>query len=149
MENTSLLVWIIVIALIATFGLGSMIQAYWGSGSLAVLFPEPVAPNPVPTLNPEAATQFQQGCEAYRLKKYRQASDRFTTATQLDDTFAEAFHNLGLVTANLRQDNAAARHLLLAGERYLEQSNLEGYAQVKQALEQLKARKQAREAVPS
>jgi thioredoxin-like negative regulator of GroEL len=149
MENTSLLIWFIVIALIATLGLSSMIQAYWGSGSLAVLFPDPIAPNPVPTLNPEAATQFQQGCEAYQLKQYRRASDRFTTATQLDPTFSEAFHNLGLITANLRQDNAAAQHLLQAGERYLEQSNTEGYTQVKQALEQLKERKQAKETVPS
>jgi thioredoxin-like negative regulator of GroEL len=139
MENTSLFVWFIVIALVATIGLGSMVQAYAGSGSLAVLFPEPIAP--APTLNPEAATLFQQGCEAYQAKQYRRASDRFIAATQLDQTFAEAFHNLGLVTANLRQDNAAAQYLLQAGEKYLEQGNTEGYTQVKNALEQLKARK--------
>jgi thioredoxin-like negative regulator of GroEL len=146
METSSFLIWIIVIAIVAIVGLGSMIQAYSGSGSLAVLFTEPIAPNPLPTLNSDAAAQFQQGCEAYRKGKYRQASDRFTQAAQIDKTFAEAFHNLGLVTANLRQDNNAAQHLLLAGERYLEQGNTAGYDQVKQALGLLKARKLGKEA---
>jgi thioredoxin-like negative regulator of GroEL len=145
MESTSFFLWIGVVAAIAIFGLGTMIRAYSGSGSLAVLFTEPIAPNPAPSLNPEAATRFQQGCDLYRAQKYQQARDRFTQATQLDNTFAEAFHNLGLVTANLRQDNAAAQHLLQAGDRYLEQSNLDGYSQVKQALESLKARKEAKE----
>jgi tetratricopeptide (TPR) repeat protein len=148
MQNLSFLIWLLVIITLATLGIGSMIRAYIGSGSLAVLFPAPMTPNPIPTLNPEAATQFQQGCEAYQAQNYRRASDRFTIATQLDPSFAEAFHNLGLVTANLRQDSAAARHLLQAGEKYLEQNNPESYAQVKNALEQLKARKQAKE-VPS
>lgn len=134
------------IGIVTIIGLGSMIQAYSGSGSLAVLFTEPIAPNPLPTLNPDAAAQFQQGCEAYKRGKYRQAGDRFTKAAQMDETFAEAFHNLGLVTANLRQDNNAAQHLLLAGERYLAQSNTTGYDQVKQALGLLKARKLAKEA---
>ncbi|NJR40456.1 MAG: tetratricopeptide repeat protein [Leptolyngbyaceae cyanobacterium CSU_1_4] len=114
METSSFLIWIIAIGMVAVIGLGSMIQAYSGSGSLAVLFADPIAPNPLPTLNATAAAQFQQGCEAYRQGKYRPASDRFTQAAQLDPTFAEAFHNLGLVTANLRQDNNAAQHLLLA-----------------------------------
>lgn len=146
METSSFLIWIIVIGIVTIMGLGSMIQAYSGSGSLAILFTEPIVPNPLPTLNADAAAQFQQGCEAYQQAKYRQASDRFTQAAQLDGTFAEAFHNLGLVTANLRQDNNAAQHLLLAGERYLEQGNAVGYEQVKQALGLLKARKLAKEA---
>lgn len=140
------LIWLIVIGIIAIIGLGSMIQAYSGSGSLAVLFTEPIAPSPLPTLNADAAVQFQQACEAHRKGKYREASDRFTQAARLDETFAEAFHNLGLVTANLRQDNNAAQYLLLAGERYLEQDNTAGYEQVKQALGLLKARKLAKEA---
>jgi tetratricopeptide (TPR) repeat protein len=147
METNSFLIWIIVIGMVTLIGLGSMIRAYSGSGSLAVLFTEPIAPNPLPTLNTAAAAQFQQGCEAYQRGNYRQASDRFTKAAQLDETFAEAFHNLGLVTANLRQDNNAAQHLLLAGERYLEQGNTSGYEQVKHALGLLKARKLAKEAV--
>jgi hypothetical protein len=146
METSSFLIWIIVIGVVAIFGLGNMIQAYSGSGSLAVIFNQPIAPNPLPTLNADAAAQFQLGCEAFGKGKYRVASDRFTQATKLDDTFAEAFHNLGLVTANLRQDNNAAQHLVLAGERYLEQGNTAGYEQVKEALGVLKARKLAKEA---
>jgi thioredoxin-like negative regulator of GroEL len=145
METSSFLIWIIVIGVLTVFGLGNMIQAYSGSGSLAVIFTAPIVPHPLPTLNPEAAAQFQQGCEAFEQGKYRRANDRFTQAAKLDETFAEAFHNLGLVTANLRQDNHAAQHLLLAGERYLEQGNTAGYEQVKEALGLLKARKLAKE----
>jgi tetratricopeptide (TPR) repeat protein len=148
METYSFLIWIVVIGAVTVFALGNMIQAYSGSGSLAVAFTEPIAPNPVPTLNADAATQFQRGCEAFGQGKYREASDRFTQATKLDETFAEAFHNLGLVTANLRQDNNAAQHLLRAGECYLEQGNTAGYEQVKEALGLLKARKLAKEANP-
>jgi hypothetical protein len=146
METSSFLIWIIVIGVVAIFGLGNMIQAYSGSGSLAVIFHEAIDPNPLPTLNTDAAAQFQQGCEAFGQGQYRRASDRFAQAAKLDDTFAEAFHNLGLVTANLRQDNNAAQHLVLAGERYLEQGNTAGYEQVKEALGLLKARKLAKEA---
>jgi thioredoxin-like negative regulator of GroEL len=146
METYSFLIWIIVIGAVTVFALSNMIQAYSGSGSLAVAFTEPIAPNPLPTLNTDAATQFQQGCEAFGKGKYREASDRFAQATKLDETFAEAFHNLGLVTANLRQDNNAAQHLLRAGECYLDQGNTAGYEQVKEALGLLKARKLAREA---
>jgi hypothetical protein len=146
METYSFLIWIIVIAMVSIFALGSMIQAYSGSGSLAVLFTEPIAPNPLPTTNPDAAAQFQLGCEAFGQAKYRQASDRFAQVIKLDETFGEAFHNLGLVTANLRQDNNASQHLLKAGECYLEQGNTAGYEQVKEALGLLKARKLAKEA---
>jgi tetratricopeptide (TPR) repeat protein len=153
METYSFLIWIIVIGGVTIFALSNMIQAYSGSGSLAVAFTEPigsaaasgVAPHPLPTLNADAAAQFQQGCEAFGQGKYREASDRFAQATKLDETFAEAFHNLGLVTANLRQDNNAAQHLLRAGECYLEQGNTAGYEQVKEALGVLKARKLAKE----
>jgi hypothetical protein len=144
--ETSFFIWILVIGIVTAFGLGTMIQAYSGSGSLAVLFNQPIVPNPLPTLKADAVAQFQKGCEAFEQQKYREAGDRFAQAAQLDDTFAEAFHNLGLVTANLRQDNKAAQHLLLAGERYLEQGNTAGYEEVKEALGLLKARKLAKEA---
>ena len=39
--ETSFFVWIFVIGTVAAFGLGTMIQAYSGSGSLAVVFNKP------------------------------------------------------------------------------------------------------------
>jgi tetratricopeptide (TPR) repeat protein len=145
MDISSFFLWFIVVAIVGGIGIGAMIQAYVGSGSLSILFPDPIAPAPgmpPPTLNPEAANLFQQGCDAYRAGNYRRAIDRFNQVVQLDPDCAEAFHNRGLATANLRQDSDAAQMLLHAGELYLQQGNPDGFNQVKQDLEALKGRKQ-------
>ncbi|MCU0524110.1 MAG: tetratricopeptide repeat protein [Elainella sp. Prado103] len=42
MDSLSFGIWFGVIGLIAAIGLGSMISAYWGKGSVAVVFPEPL-----------------------------------------------------------------------------------------------------------
>lgn len=154
MNSTSFLIWFGFIAFIAAVGIGAMVQAYVGAGSLAVLFPDPIALSPDSAIStpdavapdavtPGAATQFQQGLEAYRLGQYHKAVEQFSRVIQLSDTLAEAHHNRGLAIANLRQDGEAARTLLNAGELYLQQGNLAGFNQVKQDLEILKARKPA------
>ncbi|HEY9640791.1 MAG TPA: hypothetical protein V6C57_09925 [Coleofasciculaceae cyanobacterium] len=140
MNTFSFLIWMIFIGTIASFAIISMSQAYVGAGSLALVFPEPILPAvlPLPTLNPAAASQFQQGCEAFQAKKYGRAADRLAVAIQLDPTFAEAHHNRGRAIANLRKDNEAANTLVKAGELYLQQDNTAGYEQVKQDLQLLK-----------
>lgn len=122
-----------------------MISAYWGKDSVAVVFPEPIglaAGLPVPTLNPEAATQFQQGCAAYQAGQYRQAVDCFSQAIQLDPELAEAHHNRARATANLRRLTDAVAELVRASERYSQQDNAAGLSQVKQDLAVLKAKKE-------
>jgi Flp pilus assembly protein TadD len=142
MNTFSFLIWMTVIGAIALFAIASMTQAYKGAGSLALVFPEMLlSASPTPTLNPEAASQFQQGYEAFQAKKYRQAADRLTAAIRLDPDFAEAYHNRGRAIANLRQDNEAASMLVRAGELYLQQDNTAGYEQVKQDLQLLKQKR--------
>lgn len=127
------------IALVATIGLGAMIWAYKGAGSVAVLFKEPLNPSPIPTdAGGEVAELFQQGIEAYQSGAYRRAVDHFSAAIQKDDTFAEAYHNRGLALANLRQDAEAVRNLMKAGDLYLEQGNQDAIVLLKQHLEVMK-----------
>ncbi len=136
MEMGNFLTWAGAIALIAGFAIGVMRWAYVGSGSVAVTFDQPVSCKDKPD---ESVSQaFQEGCEAFRQGKFRRSLDRFGNALKSSDTFAEAHHNRGLVLANLRQDNDAVLSLVKAGALYLEQGNPEGYALVKQHLEQLK-----------
>jgi tetratricopeptide (TPR) repeat protein len=134
-------VWLIAVSLIASLGLGAMLSAYWGRGSVVVIFPEPIVAEPVPTLDSEAATQFQQGCDAYRNGQYRQAVTRFSQALQRDPAFAEACHNLGRATANLRRITEAIANLVKASELYSQQGNGEMLAQLKQDLEVIGSQK--------
>lgn len=141
--ETSFWIWLIALIVIAGFGLSAMVSAYWGGGSVAVVFPEPIveADFPVPTLNPEAAMQFQQGCEAYRARQYRRAVDGFTQAIRLDPGLAEAYHNRARATANLRRVTDAVAELVKASECYSQQDNAAGLEQVKQDLAVLKQQK--------
>lgn len=148
MEITNFLTWSIVIAAIAAFGLGSMIWAYVGPGSRAIIFENPISTPPSLPPSDEAAKLadfFRQGHDAYQAGKHRQAIDKFSQAIQLAPTFAQAYHNRGLAWANLRQDDNAVANLVRAGEIYAQQGNEEGITIVKENLLALKARKQARE----
>jgi tetratricopeptide (TPR) repeat protein len=141
METQSFVIWVIVLGAIATFGITVMFRAYFGAGSVAVLFTDLISvAEPLPTLNEAAAIAFQQGSAAFQSSRYRQAGDRFQQAIQLDPTFAEAFHALGLTTANLKQDNEAARLFVKASELYLDQNNQPGFTRIKQDLQTLKDR---------
>jgi len=135
--ESSFWIWLIVLVGIAGVGLSVMVSAYWGQGSVVVVFPEPLAPVPAPTLNPEAAAQFQQGCLQYRGGAYRKAVTCFRQAIQLDPEFAEAQHNLGRATANLRRVTEAIADLVKASDLYSQQGNGEMLAQLKQDLETL------------
>ncbi len=132
--DISFWIWLSVLTGIAGFGLSAMISAYWGRGSVAVMFPEPLAPSPIPTLSPEAATQFEQGCEQYRAGKYREAVTRFVEALRLDPQFAEAQHNRARATANLRRITEAISQLVVASDLYSQQGDGEMLMQLKQDL---------------
>jgi tetratricopeptide (TPR) repeat protein len=141
MESLSFWIWLIAIGLIAGIGLSAMVSAYWGQGSVEVVFAEPVAAveaEPIPTLNPKAADCFQQACVAYQSGQYRQAVADLSQAIQLDAEFAEAYHNRGRATANLRRVTDAIPDLLKASELYLQQGETAQAEQIKQDLMRLK-----------
>jgi tetratricopeptide (TPR) repeat protein len=146
LENLSFGLWLGVVLLIVGIGLTSMISAYWGQESVTVIFPEPLtrpADAPLPTLQPEAAEAFEQGCLAYQASQYRRAVDEFTKALQQDSTFAEAYHNRGRVIANLRRIPEGVADLVKASELYLQQGNSSELAQLKQDLALLQRQKSA------
>ena len=151
MNISSFLVWAIFVGAIAAFAIITMSQAYVGSGSLALVFAEPVA---LANASAESSAQtnaeialFQQGSTAFQAGNYRQAADRFATLLQRHPNLAEAYHNRGRAIANLRSDNEAASTLVKAGELYLQQDNTAGYEQVKRDLQQLKEKRMAEKAL--
>lgn len=144
METANFLIVFIAITVVAGIGIGSMVWAYVGAGSRAVLFKEPIF-NIVSEQENEALQQFQQGIVAFREGRYPSAIEQFTQVIQLDSTFAEVYHDRGLAFANLRRDDDATFNLVKASELYLERGDRASVTIVKQNLEALKARKQARE----
>lgn len=149
MELANLLTALIVFAAVFGIGAGAMIYAYIGSGSISVLFKDPIQlPSSLPPEDPRtpAIADFQAGYDAYQNGNYRQAVEKFSSCLKKIPGFAQAYHNRGLAFANLRQDDNAVRDLLRADEFYMQNGDREGVATIKQHLEAIKARKQAREA---
>lgn len=148
MVSQPLILWSFVITAIAAVGIGAMVYAYQGTGSVSVLFAEPV-PDPgtdqPSEITPDAAAAFSLGETAFQAGRYRQAVEQFTAACRLASGFAAAHHNWGLAAANLRRDDDAVRQLAIAGEFYLQSDDLAGAALIRQHLQALKARKLARE----
>jgi hypothetical protein len=128
------------IGLIASVGLGILIWAYNGAGSVAVLFREVM---PVPRdLTDADQTIFQQGVAAYITGRYRRSADRFSQIP----SHPAALHNLGLALANLRQDDRATRELLKAAAQYQTRDDRPSIDLVKYQLGKLRQRKRDREA---
>ena len=143
MEITNFLTWFVCIGLIASIGIGTMIYAYRGQGTISVLFIQPIS------ISSEAgaAINFKQGCEAFQAGNYQQAINKFTEVIQNNSNIAQAYHNRGLAFANLRQDDESVANLLQAAELYLQEGNQKAIAIVKKNLELLKARKDSRKTV--
>lgn len=143
METLSFWIWLISILTIAGFGLGAMLFAYWGKGSVTVIFDEPLMlpASQVSDSNPEAEAQFQQGCAAYQQGHYRRAIHLFSQAIQLDPQFGMAYHNRGRAVANLRRVTDALGDLVKASDLYLQQEQTAELALLKQDLATLKAKK--------
>ncbi len=144
MDTANFFIVLIAITLVASFGIGSMVWAYVGAGSRAVLFNEPIS-KLVDDEKTEAIQSFQQGVAAFQSGRYPTAIEHFTQAIQLTPNFAEAYHDRGLALANLRRDDDATFNLVKASELYLEKGDRASLTLVKQNLKALKARKQARE----
>lgn len=148
MEITNFIALSVIVAAVLGIGLGTMTWAYYGKGSISVLFKEPVLTSPeLPATDDgkKAAVYFQQGIAAYQAGNYRKAKDKFSSAIQLISTLAEAYHNRGLAFANLRSDDEAVVNLIGASELYQQQGNKLGLDLLKQNLEALKQRKLERE----
>ncbi len=144
MDTANFLIVVIAISAVAGVGIGSMVWAYVGAGSRAILFKEPIVKVSLDQKN-EALPPFQQGIVEFREGRYLAAIEHFTQAIQLDPAIAEIYHDRGLAFANLRRDDDATFNLVKASELYLEQGDRDSVTIVKQNLEALKARKQARE----
>ena len=143
MNLFNLAIWLIIISVMAGIGIGSMIWAYSGSGSVSVIFNEPITIKSE-GIDPEAIEQYQQGCIAYRSRKYRRAIEQFKESIKINIDFAEAYHNLGLSFANLRQDDNAVENLLQAGKLYAKQDRQTALETIEQNLKALKARKEGK-----
>lgn len=141
LETGNLLAWLAVVLAVGGFALVVMLWAYLGSGSRQVVFT-----NPIEVSEPRPASNgwqlFDEGCAAFRSGKFRSAIAPLTAAIQADPTRPEFFHTLGMIQANLRQDNEAVRTLVRAGELYLEGANPTGYERIKADLELFKQNRQ-------
>ncbi|TAG63376.1 MAG: hypothetical protein EAZ28_01170 [Oscillatoriales cyanobacterium] len=147
MELTNFIALSVIVVAALGIGMGTMTWAYSGKGSISVLFKEPILNSPeFPDTDSgrKAAAYFQAGIEAYQSGNYRKAEDKFTSAIQQVST-AEAYHNRGLIFANLRSDGEAVADLIRASELYQEQGNGSAIDSIKQNLEALKQRKLERE----
>jgi hypothetical protein len=141
MELGNLIIAIVTLGGIAASGLGILIWAYNGSGSVVVLFREVM---PVPDdLGATEQTLFQQGIAAYITGQYRRSAARFSQIR----THPAALHNLGLALANLRQDDRATRELLNAAAAYQEIDDRPAIDLVKRQLTKIRQRKRDREEV--
>lgn len=148
MEITNFIALSLIVAAVLGIGLGTMTWAYFGKGSISVLFKEPILTSPefpATDAGSKASVYFQQGIEAYQSGNYRKAKDKFSSAIQQMSTLAEAYHNRGLAFANLRSDDEAVANLIGASELYQQQGNGFAIDLIKQNLEALKQRKLERE----
>ena len=147
MELTNFIALSVIVVAALGIGMGTMTWAYSGKGSISVLFKEPILNSPeFPDTDSgrKAAAYFQAGIEAYQSGNYRKAQDKFTSAIEQVAT-AEAYHNRGLIFANLRSDGEAVADLIRASELYQEQGNGSAIDTIKQNLAALKQRKLERE----
>lgn len=148
MEITNFIALSVIVAAVLGIGLGTMTWAYFGKGSVSVLFKEPILSSPefpATDAGSKASVYFQAGIEAYQSGNYRKAKDKFSSALQLVSTWAEAYHNRGLACANLRSDDDAVANLISASEFYQQQGNGFAIDLIKQNLSALKQRKLERE----
>ncbi|MEG5139153.1 MULTISPECIES: hypothetical protein [unclassified Microcoleus] len=147
MELTNFIALSVIVVAALGIGIGTMTWAYFGKGSISVLFKEPILNSPEfpdTDVGSKAAVYFQAGIEAYQSENYRQAEEKFTSAIQQVAT-AEAYHNRGLIFANLRSDGEAVADLIRASELYQQQGNGSAIDTIKQNLAALKQRKLERE----
>ncbi len=138
MELFDFVTWLGTVGGIVGLGLGVMLWAYRGRGSLAVLFTQAVAAEPS-----VASPCWQQGLEAFAQGDYRRARDRFSAVARSQPDCGAAYHNLALALANLRQMDEAVACLLQASERYGARGDRPSLNLIKQHLTALKQYREA------
>jgi tetratricopeptide (TPR) repeat protein len=144
MVSENLAIVLLVLGLSTLVGAGSMVWAYQGSGSIAVLFLEVV---PVPDRCPETLRRnFNAAVADYCKGDYRRASQQFGQMLKLNENLPEIHHNHALALANQRQDDKATASFLKAAELYLKLDDRDSADLVKQHLLALRQRKFDREA---
>jgi len=139
MEVFDLAMWLGTVGVIVGGSLGIMLWAYRGAGSVDVLFERAVTAD----VAREAQPIWQRGLSAFASGRYRQAREQFSRALRSQPDCGAAYHNLGLVLANLRQDDDAVTCLLQASDRYAARGDRAALELVKQHLLALRARKEA------
>ncbi len=136
METTNFAVLMLVLGIATLLGAGSMMWAYQGAGSIAVVFLEVM---PVPEgLNDEVRSLFQSGVSEYCKGQYRRSANYFVQVLRLDPTIAAAHHNHALALSNQREVTKATKAFLTAADLYTEVDDRLSAELVKQHLQALK-----------
>jgi tetratricopeptide (TPR) repeat protein len=136
---------LLVLGLSTLVGAGSMMWAYQGSGSIAVLFLE-VIPAPDRLTDDKLRRSFNVGVGEYCKGYYRRSMQQFVQVLKIETDLPEAHHNYALALANQRQDDKATASFLKAAELYLKLDDRNSADLVKQHLLALRQRKFDREA---
>jgi hypothetical protein len=145
MVSENFAIVLLVLGLATLLGAGSMIWAYQGSGSVAVLFRE-VVPAPDRLTHQAIRQLFELGVGEYCKGYYRRSAYYFSQVIKLDETLAEARHNYALSLANQREDDKATASFLKAADLYLKVNDRDSADLVKQHLLAVRQRKRDREA---
>jgi len=131
--------WLVVVGGILATGMVSMTRAYLRPPGKTLLFPQPQPQSSLP-LGQAARTWFTRGCEAFQRRQFRRAIDCFAQVIAAEPHCAEAFHNRGLIQANLGNDNYAITDFLQASDLYDRQGTKAGLKQVKAHLQHMATR---------
>ena len=142
--SANLTIVLLVLGLVTLTGVGSMVWAYQGGGSVAVLFLE-VIPPPIALEGPSRRS-FETGIRNYCSGQYKQATTAFAQVIQRSPDCPEAHHNYALAMANQRQDDKATAAFLKTADLYVNQGDRNGVDLVKSHLIALRQRKRDREA---
>jgi tetratricopeptide (TPR) repeat protein len=136
MEITNFAILMLVLGIATLLGAGSMMWAYQGAGSIAVVFLEVM---PVPNgLNDEMRSLFQSGVSEYCKGQYRRSANYFGQVLRLAPNLAVAHHNHALALANQREVTKATQAFLRAADLYTQADDRLSADLVKQHLQALK-----------
>ncbi len=136
METTNFAILMLVLGIATLLGAGSMMWAYQGAGSIAVVFLEVM---PVPEgLSDEVRSLFQSGVSEYCKGQYRRSDTYFVQVLRLAPTLAAAHHNHALALANQREITKSTKAFLTAADLYTQADDRLSADLVKQHLQALK-----------
>ena len=138
METLNFIIWAAVVIGATSFAVGSMVSAY-RKPIEQVPFPDAIIDQPSVAVSTEALNTFVGAVGTYKASDYRGAVDQFTEVLSKEPNCAEAFHNMGLASANIGDNDKALRSLLKAGDAYDKQGTKEGIEQIKRDLKTLKS----------